>query len=209
MTFSTYKGEFVSKNFEKTVVFSALEVANICSVANQTAINWIRNGYLKAYSTPGGQYRVYADDLVNFMTDRKMRIPKDLETLCERKTPVGILIVEDEVGLNSVIKQYFKKEFPDAELYQAFDGFEAGSIMVGKKPDVVILDLNLPGVDGLELCKKINATDEFGNPAVIVITALQDTEIEKQVHDLNVIAFFRKPLVLSELSQAIRSCSEK
>ena len=81
--------------------------------------------------------------------------------------------------------------------------------MVGKKPDVVILDLNLPGVDGLELCKKINATDEFGNPAVIVITALQDTEIEKQVHDLNVIAFFRKPLVLSELSQAIRSCSEK
>ena len=209
MTFSTYKGEFVSKNFEKTVVFSALEVANICSVANQTAINWIRNGYLKAYSTPGGQYRVYADDLVNFMTERKMRIPNDLETLCERKTPVGILIVEDEVGLNSVIKQYFKKEFPDAELYQACDGFEAGSIMVGKKPDVVILDLNLPGVDGLELCKKINATDEFGNPAVIVITALQDTEIEKQVHDLNVIAFFRKPLVLSELSQAIRSCSEK
>ena len=209
MTFSTYKGEFVSKNFEKTVVFSALEVANICSVANQTAINWIRNGYLKAYSTPGGQYRVYADDLVNFMTERKMRIPKDLETLCERKTPVGILIVEDEVGLNSVINQYFNKEFPDAELYQAFDGFEAGSIMVGKKPDVVILDLNLPGVDGLELCKKINATDEFGNPAVIVITALQDTEIEKQVHDLNVIAFFRKPLVLSELSQAIRSCSEK
>ena len=199
----------MSKNFEKTVVFSALEVANICSVANQTAINWIRNGYLKAYSTPGGQYRVYADDLVNFMTERKMRIPKDLETLCERKTPVGILIVEDEVGLNSVIKQYFNKEFPDAELYQAFDGFEAGSIMVGKKPDVVILDLNLPGVDGLELCKKINATDEFGNPAVIVITALQDTEIEKQVHDLNVIAFFRKPLVLSELSQAIRSCSEK
>lgn len=199
----------MSKNFEKTVVFSALEVANICSVANQTAINWIRNGYLKAYSTPGGQYRVYADDLVNFMTERKMRIPKDLETLCERKTPVGILIVEDEVGLNSVIKQYLKKEFPDAELYQAFDGFEAGSIMVGKKPDVVILDLNLPGVDGLELCKKINATDEFGNPAVIVITALQDTEIEKQVHDLNVIAFFRKPLVLSELSQAIRSCSEK
>lgn len=199
----------MSKNFEKTVVFSALEVANICSVANQTAINWIRNGYLKAYSTPGGQYRVYADDLVNFMTERKMRIPKDLETLCERKTPVGILIVEDEVGLNSVIKQYLKKEFPDAELYQAFDGFEAGSIMVGKKTDVVILDLNLPGVDGLELCKKINATDEFGNPAVIVITALQDTEIENQVHDLNVIAFFRKPLVLSELSQAIRSCSEK
>ena len=65
----------MSKEFEKTIVYSALEVANICGVANQTAINWIRNGYLKAYSTPGGQYRVYADDLVGFMSDRNMRVP--------------------------------------------------------------------------------------------------------------------------------------
>ena len=42
----------------KSVVYSALEVANICGVVNQTAINWIRNKHLKAFSTPGGQFRV-------------------------------------------------------------------------------------------------------------------------------------------------------
>ena len=53
----------MSKDSSRTIVYSALEVANICGVVNQTAINWIRNGYLKAFSTPGGQYRVYLDEI--------------------------------------------------------------------------------------------------------------------------------------------------
>ena len=44
---------------KKSVVYSAMEVAKICGVVNQTAINWIRNNYLKASTTPGGQFRVY------------------------------------------------------------------------------------------------------------------------------------------------------
>lgn len=194
----------MSKEFEKTIVYSALEVANICGVANQTAINWIRNGYLKAYSTPGGQYRVYADDLVGFMIERKMRVPENLASICSARTAgQGILIVEDDSGLNSVLHQYLSKEFSDATIYQAFDGFEAGSIMAGKKPGVVLLDLNLPGVDGFELCKKINSSEEFGHPAVIVITALQDSSLEERIHEMNATAFFRKPVVLEELTQAV------
>lgn len=194
----------MSKEFEKTIVYSALEVANICGVANQTAINWIRNGYLKAYSTPGGQYRVYADDLVGFMSERNMRVPENLSSLCKKPAGRGILIVEDDLGLNSVLHQYLSKEFSDFTIYQAFDGFEAGSIMTGKKPEVVVLDLNLPGVDGFELCKKINSSEEFGHPAVIVITALQDSSIEDKVSEMNAAAFFRKPVVLEELTQSIK-----
>ena len=52
----------MNKDSNKTIVYSALEVANICGVVNQTAINWIRNGYLKAFSTPGGQYRIYLEN---------------------------------------------------------------------------------------------------------------------------------------------------
>ena len=56
----------MNKDSNKTIVYSALEVANICGVVNQTAINWIRNGYLQAFSTPGGQYRIYLEDcLIN------------------------------------------------------------------------------------------------------------------------------------------------
>ena len=68
----------MAKKTSKVKIYSALEVANICGVVNQTAINWIRNGYLKAFSTPGGQYRVYKDDLIEFLTTRGIRLPEDL-----------------------------------------------------------------------------------------------------------------------------------
>ena len=199
----------MSKEFEKTIVYSALEVANICGVANQTAINWISNGYLKAYSTPGGQYRVYADDLVKFMMERNMRVPENLASLCNPISNSNILVVEDDMGLNTVLYQYLSKEFSGVQVYQAFDGFEAGALMTSKKPTVVVLDLNLPGVDGFELCKKINSSDEFGNPAIIVITALQDSAIEDQIQEMHAVAFFRKPVVLDELSQAVKAAFSK
>ena len=75
----------MSGKTRKTIIYSALEVANICGVVNQTAINWIRNGYLTAFNTPGGQYRVYLDDLIDFMKERNMRIPDDLLNAANRK----------------------------------------------------------------------------------------------------------------------------
>ena len=73
------------KDFEeKSVVFSALEVAKLCGVVNQTAINWIKGNHLKAYQTPGGQFRVYPEDLYDFMMSRNMRIPEELKELADK-----------------------------------------------------------------------------------------------------------------------------
>ncbi len=63
---------------EKPVVFSAMEAAKICGVVNQTAINWIRKGSLKASTTPGGQYRIYPEDLIDFMQQNNMNVPQKL-----------------------------------------------------------------------------------------------------------------------------------
>lgn len=68
----------MAKRAKKVRMFSALEVANICGVVNQTTINWIKNGHLKAVTTPGGQYRVYAEDLVSFLEERGMKVPEEV-----------------------------------------------------------------------------------------------------------------------------------
>ena len=93
---------------KKMRIYSALEVANICGVVNQTAINWIRNNHLKAFVTPGGQYRVYHDDLVSFMKDRGMRIPRAL--FGDDKS---LIIVDDDEPFNNSLLSFFEKEFPE------------------------------------------------------------------------------------------------
>lgn len=195
----------MSHNESKPVMYSALEVAKLCGVVNQTAINWIRNNHLKAFNTPGGQFRVYPEDLVEFMKGRNIQIPPELRTACygDAFVPRSILIVDDDRGLNSVVAKFFEKKIENISVFQAFDGFEAGSLMTEKQPGILLLDLDLPGIDGFDLCRKIHENGKFGNPAIIVITALENEEIESKVKELGVHSFMKKPLDLKNLVDTI------
>ena len=186
----------MARKTSKTTVYSALEVANICGVVNQTAINWIRNGYLKAFTTPGGQYRVYKEDLITFMNERDMKLPEGFSS--DKK--YSLLVVDDDKGLNNVLSKYIAKKFENVSVFQAFDGFEAGTSMAENKPNIVFLDLNLPGVDGFSLCEKINSSKAFGNPSVFIITALQEEGLEENLKAIGAKEFFQKPIDLVKIS---------
>ncbi|HVP19535.1 MAG TPA: helix-turn-helix domain-containing protein, partial [Spirochaetia bacterium] len=135
----------MGKKEKKVRIFSALEVADICGVVNQTAINWIKNGFLKAFMTPGGQYRVYAEDLLAFLTSRGMRIPEELleneESAADWRR---ILIVDDDENINTLLKRFLTRRLPSCTIMQAFDGFEAGKQISESKPGVILLDIGLP-----------------------------------------------------------------
>ena len=190
----------MAKNDKKVRIFSALEVANICGVVNQTAINWIKNGYLKAFTTPGGQYRVYSEDLVDFLHSRGMRMPDELQRVLEEQLEVDtILIVDDDRDLNNLVHQYLSKKHPDFEIFQAFDGFEAGRMLAEKKPGLVILDIDLPGVNGHKLARSIKDSSGFAKPIIVAISGLDDAEEESSMLNDGADAFIAKPLELDHL----------
>lgn len=194
----------MAKNGKKVRIFSALEVANICGVVNQTAINWIKNGHLKAFITPGGQYRVYADDLVDFLSSRGMRIPEELEALQNEKISwETILVVDDDEDINDLLKRFLEKKFPEYTILQAFDGFEAGKLSSECIPGIIILDINLPGIDGHKLCQKLKEESMQTAPAIIAITGLDDPKEEQTILKNGADAFFAKPLDLKALIKKI------
>ena len=92
-----------------------------------------------------------------------------------------------------------------AEAHQAYDGFEAGVLMSEKKPGFLILDLDLPGVNGFSLCEKIKTQKSFGKPVIAVVTALEDNDVEERVKNLGVNFFFKKPLNLLSIAEAVES----
>jgi len=188
----------------KQRVFSALEVAKICGVVNQTVINWIRAGHLKASVTPGGQFRIYPEDLKTFLDAKGMKVPEELQALVLAEA-MTVLVVEDDRVFNDLMKAQLLRAFPDATVFQAFDGFEAGSMLGVHKPRAVVLDLNLPGVDGLELCRRIKGEPGFDNPLVVGVTASPDPTMERQLKDLGADAFFRKPFEYDVLLGFLRT----
>jgi PleD family two-component response regulator len=199
----------MAKAKKKKRVFSAHEVANFCDVVNQTAINWIRQGHLEAYTTPGGQYRVYADVLAKFMQSQGMRLPEEVrEILAEQAKIEEVLIVDDDQALNDLIKQFLDKKYPEFKVNQAYDGYDAGKAITEYKPDVVLLDINLPGVDGYKLCRQIKADENLSRPIVVAISGAHDRGIQDRAKEAGADAFLAKPLDLETLPDLIEQLAE-
>ena len=198
----------MAKKEKKVRIFSALEVADICGVVNQTAINWIKNGFLKAFMTPGGQYRVYAEDLFAFLSSRGMRIPAELADNQEEGPDwERILIVDDDQAINTAIKRYMTRKMPGYTIMQAFDGFEAGKLISEARPGVILLDISLPGIDGHKLCRRIKEDQALGGPIIIAITGIADDDAETTILAEGADAFFRKPLNFEKLEEKIEELS--
>jgi PleD family two-component response regulator len=187
-------------------LFSALEVANICGFKNQTAINWIKRGNIKAFTTPGGQYRVYPEDLLSFMESRKMKIPQELLSFRpEDDSAQKALIISADENHNSRLRQVLGSNFPGFTVLLAFNGLEAGKILAEEKPGLVILDASLPGFNEPTICKKIkNLLD--GDPARILILAeTRNNRVKAAVLENGADAFLTKPLNDDELVDVIAS----
>lgn len=199
----------MARTDKKIRIFSALEVANICGVVNQTAINWIKNGYLKAFTTPGGQYRVYAEDLIDFLSSRGMRLPVELQKMMEEIQSLRtILIVDDDQALNDSLKKGLEMMDPELTILQATDGFEAGRVSVESKPNLIILDIDLPGVDGIKLCQTFKADEKLANPLIIAISGMSAEKTEGKVMEAGADAFMPKPISFDDLQAKIEELQE-
>ncbi|HTX72967.1 MAG TPA: response regulator [Rectinemataceae bacterium] len=200
----------MAKNAKKVRIFSALEVANLCGVVNQTAINWIRNGYLKAFTTPGGQYRIYAEDLMAFLDSRGMRVPPELEERFKDDVDwSSILVVDDDAELNDLLKRWFERKLGSYTIHQAYDGFEAGRLLAEKRPGFVVLDIDLPGVNGHALCRKIKEDPVFGKPFIIAMTGLDRPEESQAILAEGADAFFAKPLDFDSVAASVSELAGK
>ncbi len=173
---------------------STFAVAKLLEVDPGSVANWIDGGMLRAHRTPGGHRRVAAEDLVAFLREHNMPVPEELQD-----TPVRVVVVDDEPDMALMIAKTLRTACPEYEIEEANDGFQAGTVIATLQPDVVILDLRMPGMDGFEVCRMIKSNEETKYAAVIAITAYPSEENEREILECGAKLCLTKPLNLSEL----------
>ena len=179
---------------------STFKIAQLLDVNPSSVANWVDQGLLVAHRTPGGHRRVAVDDLARFLREHKMPVPDELDV-----PPARILIVDDEPALCQMITNTLRAGHPEYEITEAHDGFRAGQLTATLKPDVVILDLRMPGMDGFEVCRRIKSQEETRHAVVLAITAYPTPENEQQIIECGAEAFFPKPLDMDKLLAAVQS----
>ena len=146
-------------------VFTTGKAAKYLKVSSVTVYNWIRAGKLKAYKTPGGQYRIVPEVLVDFMEKHNMPIPKAMSPFL----PKRILVVADDAMIESVIHQAIQQSNIKYQLKVAKNGYETATQMLKFQPDLVIIKLLTERLDGVEIIKQINMDPETGESKILII----------------------------------------
>jgi len=180
--------------------YGTVEIARMLGVSPTTAVNWIRAGRMPAYRTPGGHRRVRRDDLIKFVRENGFPMPPGLDS-----STLRVLIIDDDPGVREMLAEAFVELSPpgEVEVTTAADG-TTGLIEVGRfKPNVLVLDILLPGIDGFEVLRRLKEHTEI-RPRVLAISGSRDPEVGPTAIRAGAVKFFPKPLDPMELVEAAR-----
>ena len=168
-------------------VFTTGEAAKICKVSQQTIIRCFDNGQLKGFRVPGSRFRrIPREMLYKFMKDNG--IPTDALESGRRK----VLLVYDDVELVEVMTKFLEED-GRFDVKIATTGFDAGMLVKEYRPDMLVLDVMLPDINGKEVCQRVRADSTMEDVRILCISGMIE---EDKIQDLRLAGaddFMHKP----------------
>lgn len=175
-----------------------IEASKYCGVSRPTFRKWVAEGIVDAYITPGGTAKIPIDGLLKMMKSQGIPIPDDLTD----KNSHRVLIVDDDPKIRDILSKSLSL-VADFDITEAGNGIDA-CIKIGNiRPDLIIMDLRMPKMDGQELLKEIQKSDIASKVKIIVISGYPEDLDEEYLKASGVSAFFEKPVEISDFNGVV------
>ncbi len=172
---------------------TAGQVARHCQVSIPAVRKWIQQGKLVALRTPGRHYRIDINEFQRFLSQHGMPTLPSAEA--------RILIVDDDPDIASLLADFFARDPRGFKLESATDGYEALMKVGAFKPSVLILDVVMPRLDGMEVCRRLKANSETRSITILGITGYP--HMIPAVLEAGADACLTKPLELGRVRQEV------
>lgn len=192
---------------------STLEAARILGLAVRSVQLMVDRGELQAWKTPGGHRRISRQSVLRWRDGERSDAtaqanpgavtPSTLPpgNVPSAASPIRVLLIEDSIHFQNLVKLVIQQHFPQATLRVASDAI-TGLVMAGEfRPDVLIVDILLPGMDGATLITSLRANPQFAGLKLVVITSLDAEQLEAYAYALQGIPVIHKPALVMELPQ--------
>jgi excisionase family DNA binding protein len=178
-------------------VFTTGEAAKICKVSQQTIIRCFDSGQLKGFRVPGSRFRrIPRDVLYKFMKENG--IPTDALESGKRKA----LVVDDDEELVELIRDVLEAD-GRFEVRVANNGFDAGMMVKEYRPDILVLDVMLPDINGKEVCQRVRADDSLEDVKIICISGMVEGDKIEELREAGANDFVQKPFEIEHLVDRI------
>jgi excisionase family DNA binding protein len=193
---------------------STTEAARRLGLAVRSVQMMVDRGELQAWKTPGGHRRILRASLESWLAGRGatsvlrgLEAPRSaLAPTAPEATvqgsgaaPLRVLLIEDSAHFQNLVSLVVKRELPDAELHVAHDGI-SGLAMTGRlDPDILLVDILLPGIDGATLITSLRSHPQFGRCHLIVVTSLDEAQRAPYAFALDGVPVVHKPHLVTQL----------
>lgn len=176
-------------------------------VSHRTVQLWVESGVLQAWKTAGGHRRI-ALTSVNRLVDQRSQSMLPHVAVNDGPIERKVLLVDDDATMLRLYELEIGGWDVPMDVIKASNGFEA-LIKIGEvKPDLLISDLSMPGMDGFRMIRTLRADQAYGNMAIIVISGLDRATI-KSMGLPEDIPVFAKPVPFVELRKAVDQVLQK
>jgi excisionase family DNA binding protein len=163
---------------------------------NPSSINkWVKDGRIPAFRTPGGHRRIRAGDLVAFLSHHQMPVPRPLASASRRR----LLVVDDDARQLEALGRLLRGYSDRLDVALVDNGVDALVKIGAFKPHVVVLDVVMPGTDGLEVCRRLKANQETRQIRIVVASGQMSPDLEKKAKDAGADLSLNKPLDIAVL----------
>lgn len=177
----------------RQTLLTPAKVATLLGVSPITVRKWAQKGLIPAHVTAGGHRRFYYAEVEQFARSQGMTLHlKDNEAM-------RILVVEDDRQFAMFVSEVISDMSPELEVINAYDGFDAGRQIQKLHPEIVVMDLMLPGMDGFSVCERLKEDPETRAMRVIAMTGHYSSENVERILSLGAEACLKKPFRSEEL----------
>jgi CheY-like chemotaxis protein len=185
------------------------EVAELSGLSLGTVRHYSNIGLIKPEQRTEGNFRLFDRlktigrlDAVKKMIAQGMSLEKILAVIDQQsQSQKEVLIVDDEQIVCELIEGLLQSRLIKTKIVN--DGFAAGQALGETIPDLVILDLHLPGIDGFEICKRIKQDPRLARTRILAITGFDSPENAQKILACGADKYLAKPFDIQELSKKI------
>jgi excisionase family DNA binding protein len=154
-------------------VLTTEEIAGYCNVGCGVVHEWIDQGRLKTYrDRPGEGMQIMTFDLIAFLRNNNIHLPVNLQSYSRR-----VLIAEDESAMANAIQRVLRGSGFKTTIVS--DGFQASSVIESFCPAVIVLDLCMPHMKGLEVLQYIRGDNRYSHIKVLVVSAAPKQQLDE------------------------------
>lgn len=187
-------------------VCTSKKAAELLNVTPRTIQLWAESGILNSWKTPGGHRRYFTKDVMALAEQVKNEATTHHPQASEKV--VKLLIIEDDLDLLKLYQLTIERWGLPVDLEIASDGY-SGLIKLGEfKPDLLVLDLNLPNIDGFRIIESLVDSELLRSMKLLVVSGLPISDIKEKIHRVEEGSILRKPVPFERIKQELVSLIE-